>query len=115
MIINFSNDIYYKYNNVKNDKARLQHEYKFHDNNNLFYKKLINKSEGNIDLKNNTIIVFNKFDINIKSNFKKLEIVLMLHRINRKGYGNINLDIFDNIQNNFINLNYEKKLILKII
>ena len=41
MIINFSNDIYYKYNNVKNDKARLQHEYQFYDNNNLFYKNYL--------------------------------------------------------------------------
>ena len=57
----------------------------------------------------------NKFDINIKSHFKKLKIVLMLHRINRKSYGNINLDIFDNIQNNYININYKNKLILTII
>ena len=34
----------------------------------------------------------------------------MLHRINRKGYGNINLDIFDNIQNNYININYKKQI-----
>ena len=110
MIINFSNDIYYKYNNVKNDKQRLEHEYQFYDDNNLFYKKLIEKSDGDIDLKNNTIIMINKFDINIKSNFKKLKTVLILHRINRKGYGNINLDIFDDIQNNYININYKKQI-----
>ena len=110
MIINFLNNIYYKHHNVKNDKARLQHEYQFYDHSNLFYKKLINKSEGNIDLENNTIILVNKLDINIKSHFKKLKIVLMLHRINRKGYGNINLDIFDNIQNNYININYKTQI-----
>ena len=110
MVINLSNNIYCKYHNVKNNKARLQHEYQFYDNNNLFYKRLINKSEGNIDLKNNTIIMVDKFDANIKINFKKLKIVLMLHRINRKGYGNINLDIFGNIQNNYINLNYKKQI-----
>ena len=110
MIINFSNDIYYKYHNVKNDKARLQHEYQFYDYSNLFYKKLITKSEGSIDLKNNTIIMVNELDVNTKSNFKKLKIVLMLHRINRKGYGNINLDIFDNIQNNYININYKTQI-----
>ena len=115
MILNFSNDIYYKYHNVKNAKQRLEHEYQFYDDDNLFYKKLINKSEGNIDLKNNNVIMVNKFDINIKSNFNKLKIVLMLHRINRKGYGNLNLDIFDNIQNNYININYKNKLILKMI
>ena len=52
----------------------------------------------------------NKFDINIKINFNKLKIVLMLHRINRRGYGDVNLDIFDNIQNNYINVNYKKQI-----
>ena len=102
MIINFSNDIYYKYHNVKNDYHRLEHEYQFYDGNNLFYRKLIKKGDGVIDLKNNTIIMINKSDINIKSNFKKLKIVLTLHRINQKGHGYINLDIYDNTQNNYI-------------
>ena len=31
MIINFSNNIYYKYFNVKNDKQRLEHEYQFYN------------------------------------------------------------------------------------
>ena len=43
MIINFSNNIYYKYFNVKNDKQRLEHEYQFYNGENLFYKKLIKK------------------------------------------------------------------------
>ena len=76
---------------------------------NLFYKKLIKKSDGNINLNDNTIIMSNnKFDINIKDDFKKFKIILMLHRVNRESYGDINLDIFDDAQNNLININYER-------
>ena len=110
MIINFSNNIYYKYFDVKNDKQRLEHEYQFYNGENSFYKKLIKKSDGNINLNDNTIIMNNKFDINIKDDFKKLKIILMLHRVNREGYGDINLDIFDDVQNNLININYKKQI-----
>ena len=110
MIINFSNNIYYKYFNVKNDKQRLEHEYQFYNGENLFYKKLIKKSDGKINLNDNTIIMNNKFDINIKDDFKNLKIILMLHRVNRECYGDINLDIFDDVQNNLININYKKQI-----
>ena len=95
MIINFSNDIYFKYFNVKNYKLRLEHEYQLYNSENLFYKKIIKKSDGIVNLNDNTMIMNNEFNINIKDDFKKLKIILMLHRVNREGYGNINLDIFD--------------------
>ena len=34
----------------------------------------------------------------------------MLHRVNREVYGDINLDIFDDVQNNLININYKKQI-----
>ena len=37
----------------------------------------------------------------------------MLHRNNREGYGNINLEIYDIIQNNYINISYKKLIDLK--
>ena len=69
--------------------SRLQHQYQFYNGTKLFYKRLFDKHEGIIDLKNDSIIMNNKFDVNIENDFKKLNIALMLHRINRKGYGRI--------------------------
>ena len=55
----------------------------------------------------------NQFDVSIENNFRKLKIVLMLHRNNRQGYGNINLEINNNIQTNYINISYKKLIDLK--
>ena len=59
MMIEFSNDIYYEYANINKDKHRLEHEYQFYYDNNLFYKILIKTLDGIIDLNDNSIIMKN--------------------------------------------------------
>ena len=73
MILNISNNIYYKYVNVKNDKQRLEHEYQFYNNDNSFYTKLIRKQDGIIDTYDNSIIMKNQFDVDIVNNLEKLK------------------------------------------
>ena len=48
-----------------------------------------------------------EFEFVIKNDFKKLKIELFLHRINRKGFGNIVLEIPN--EDNFINISYVVK------
>ena len=99
------NNIYYKYDNLSNDYYRLQHEYNIYDDkDNLIHKYLFNKDtyyDENLDL----ILHTNEdFCICLKKNYKKIELNLLLHRHNRHGTGNIDLEIDDN--ENYINLDY---------
>ena len=99
------NDMYYKYDNLSNDYFRLQHEYNIYDSeNNLIHKYLFNKDtyyDENLD----PILHINEdFCICFKQNYKKIKINLQLHRHNRHGVGNIDLEIDDN--NNYINIDY---------
>ena len=101
------NNIYYKYDNLSNDYHRCQHEYKIYDDeNNLIHKYLFNKDtyyEENSNILNTT----EEFCIYFKKNYNKIKIVLELHRHNRHGFGNINLEIDNN--NNYIKLDYIEK------
>ena len=98
------NNMYYKYDNLSNDYYRLQHEYNIYDGNNLIHKYLFNKDtyyDENLD----PILHTNEdFCICLKKNYKKIKINLQLHRHNRHGVGNINLEIDDN--ENYINIDY---------
>ena len=98
------NNMYYKYDDISDDYHRCQHEYNIYDNeNNLIHKYLFNKDtyyEKNSDILNTN----EEFCIFLKQNYNKIKIVLELHRHNRHGFGNIDLEIVDN--NNYIKIEY---------
>ena len=95
------NNIYYKYENLSNDYHRLQHEYNIYDGDNLIHKYLFNKDTYYDE---SPILHTNEdFCICFKKNYKKIKINLQLHRHNRHGVGNINLEIDDD---SYINIDY---------
>ena len=57
------------------------------------------------DEKTPILLTIDDFCIYFKKNYKKIKIILLLHRHNRHGLGNINLEIDDNSVN-YININY---------
>ena len=99
------NNMYYKYDDLKDDYHRCQHEYNIYDdNNNLIHKYLFNKDT--YYNKNSNILNTNEeFCIFLKQNYNKIKIVLELHRHNRHGFGNINLEIVDDNEN-YIKIEY---------
>ena len=101
------NNMYYKYDDLLNDYYRCQHEYNIYDdNNNLIHKYLFNKDT--YYNKNSNILNTNEeFCIFLKQNYNKIKIVLELHRHNRHGFGNIDLEIDKN--NNYIKIEYIEK------
>ena len=101
------NNIYYKYDNLSNDYYRCQHEYNIYDDeNNLIHKYLFNK-DTYYDVNSNILNTTEEFCVYFKKNYRKIKIVLELHRHNRHGFGNINLEIDNN--NNCIKLDYIEK------
>ena len=101
------NNIYYKYDNLSDDYHRCQHEYNISDDeNNLIHKYLFNK-DTYYDENSNILNTTEEFCIYFKKNYNKIKIVLELHRHNRHGFGNINLEIDNN--NNYIKLDYIEK------
>ena len=103
------NNMHYKYDNLSNDYFRLQHEYNIYDgNNNLIHKYLFNKDtyyDENLDL---ILHTGEDFCICFKQNYKKIKLNLQLHRHNRHGVGNINLEI-DGNYDSYIVVNYADK------
>ena len=101
------NNIHYKYDDLSNDYHRCQHEYNIYDEkNNLIHKYLFNKDtyyNENSDILNTN----EEFCIFLKQNYNKIKILLELHRHNRHGFGNINLEIDNN--NNYVKLDYIEK------
>ena len=101
--------MYYKYDNLSNDYFRLQHEYNIYDdNNNLIHKYLFNKDtyyDKNLDPILHTA---EDFCICFEKNYKNIKLNLQLHRHNRHGSGNVNLEIDDN-NDNYINIDYLNK------
>ena len=99
------NNIYYKYDDLEDDYHRCQHEYNIYDdNNNLIHKYLFNKDtyyNENSDILNTN----EEFCIFLKQDYNKIKIVLELHRHNRHGFGNINLEI----NNGYIKVDYIEK------
>ena len=95
------NHMYYKYENLSNDYHRLQHEYNIYDGDNLIHKYLFNKDTYYDE---SPILHTNEdFCICFKKNYNKIKINLQLHRHNRHGVGNINLEIDDE---SYINIDY---------
>ena len=103
------NNTYYKYDNLSNDYHRLQHEYNIYDNeDDLIHKYLFNKDiyyDENLD---SILLTTEDFCICFKQNYKKIKLNLQLHRHNRHGVGNINLEI-DGDNESYINIDYIDK------
>ena len=101
------NNIHYKYENLLNDYHRLQHQYDIYDNEgNLIYRYLFNKDTYYDENKTPILLTIDDFCIYFKKNYDKIKVILLLHRHNRHGLGNINLEI-DN--DSYININYIEK------
>ena len=101
--------MYYKYDNLSNDYYRLQHEYNIYDDeNNLIHKYLFNKDTYYDENLDPILHTGEDFCICFKKNYKKIKLNLQLHRHNRHGIGNINLEINDE-NDNFINIDYIDK------
>ena len=103
------NNIFYKYDNLSNDYHRCQHEYKIFDNDdNLIHKYLFNKDTYYDENSDPILNTTEDFCICFKKSYKKIKIVLELHRHNRHGFGNINLEI-DKNNNSYIKVDYIEK------
>ena len=89
------NHMYYKYDDLSNDYHRLQHEYNIYDGDNLIHKYLFNKDTYYDESLDPILHTNEDFCICFKKNYDKIKINLQLHRHNRHGAGNINLEIDD--------------------
>ena len=99
------NNMYYKYDDLSDDYHRCQHEYNIYDDeNNLIHKYLFNK-DTYYDENSNILNTTEEFCIFLKQDYNKIKIVLELHRHNRHGVGNINLEI----DNGYIKIEYIEK------
>ena len=106
--LEFDNYIYYRYDNLQRDHHRLQHEYRiFDDQNNLLYKKILNKTNtSDLDFDKNIMLVKDNFYFSFKNNYNKIKIILDLFRVYRHGTGNFNLEL---INESFVNITYLDK------
>ena len=102
--------INYKFDNLENDINRLTHLCKFFDDKNvLFYSITLDNHDFGVISNSDLNIDDNScFNINNKNNIK---LVLSLTRINEWGTGSIDLEMIDN---NYINIIYNKKQIFLI-
>ena len=69
---------------------------------------MFNKDTYYDENKNPILLTIDDFCIYFKKNYDKIKVILLLHRHNRHGLGNINLEIDDD-SNNYININYIEK------
>ena len=106
--LKIKSDIYYRYNNLKNDYHRLCHEYQFYnEKDTLFYKIVLNNNNSaESDFDDNIFYVKDEFYVEFKDNYNKIKMILFLHRNNREGFGSFDLK---NINNNFTNITYSDK------
>ena len=101
------NNIHYKYDNLLNDYHRLQHQYDIYDDeDNLIYRYLFNKDTYYDEKKTPILLTIDDFCIYFKKHYDKIKVILLLHRHNRHGLGNIDLEIDDD---SYININYIEK------
>ena len=106
--LEFDNYIYYRYDNLQRDHHRLQHEYRIlDDNNNLLYKKILNKTNtSDLNFDSNIMLVKDNFYVTFKNNYNKIKMILDLYRVYRHGTGNFNLEL---INESFTNVTYLDK------
>ena len=103
----------YKFDNLENDINRLTHLYEFFDDKNiLFYSITLDNHDFGVPSNSdkNILNIDDNFCFNI-NNKNNIKLVLSLTRINEWGDGSINLEMIDN---NYINIIYNKKKIFLI-
>ena len=112
--LEFDNYIYYRYDNLRGDHHRLQHEYRIlDDKNNLLYKKILNKTNtSDLDFDKNIMLVKDNFYFTFKNNYNKIKIILDLYRVYRHGTGNFNLKL---VNESFVNITYLDKNDISLI
>ena len=103
-----TNHINYKYNNLKNYYYIMQHEYSIYNKDDLIHTYIFNHDKYYNENLDPFLSMNEDFCIRFKNNYKKIKIILDLHRHNRHGVGNINLEIDDN-SSNYINIDYLDK------
>ena len=69
---------------------------------------MFNKDTYYDDKKIPILLTIDDFCIYFKKNYDKIKVILLVHRHNRHGLGNINLEIDDD-NDNYININYIEK------
>ena len=103
--LRISSNIYYKYKNLSNDIGRLCHEYQLYSKDGLIHKLVFaHQFSGEANYATNILYIKEDFYIKLVDNYSKLKLILMLHRMNRNGIGNINLQTYNN--NNSINVSF---------
>ena len=87
----------------------MQHQNDIYDNEaNLIYRYLFNKDTYYDEKQTPILLTIDDFCVNFKEKYDKIKVILLLHRHNRHGLGNKDLEIDDdNI--NYININYVDK------
>ena len=109
--LRISSKIYYKYKNLSNDITRLTHEYQLYYKDSIINTLVFNHQFlGEADYINNILYVKEDFYIKLFDPYSKLKLILMLHRVNRKGVGNINTQTYNN--NNSINIGFIENAIV---
>ena len=103
-----TNHLYYKYDNLKNDYFRCQNEYNIYNEDNLIHTYIFNHDKYYDENLDNVLYTNEDFCIRFKNNYKKIKTILDLHRHNRHGVGNIDLEIDDN-STNYLNIDYLDK------
>ena len=89
---------------MRNDITRLTHEYQIYSIDGLIHTLVYNhKDFSSADYTNNILYIKEDFYITMLENYPKIKIILILHRVNRKGTGKINLETFNN---NFIDISF---------
>ena len=102
--LRISSKIDYKYNNLKYDITRLCHEYQLYTKDGLIHTLVYNDIDFSVpDYTNNILYVKEYFYITLHDDYSKVKIILMLHRVNRKGTGSIALETYNN---NFIDISF---------
>ena len=102
-----TNHLHFKYDNLNDDYHRCQNEYNIYNEDDLIHTYIFNHDKyynENLDI----LYTNEDFCIRFNNNYKKIKIILDLHRHNRHGVGNIDLKIDDN-SNNYLNIDYLDK------
>ena len=96
--------IYYKYKNLSNDITRLCHEYQLYSKDGLIHTLVFSHQFfGEANYTTNILYIKEDFYIKLFDTYSKLKLILMLHRVNRKGISTINLQTYNN---NSINVSF---------
>ena len=107
-ILNIKSNIYYKYDDLKNDMYRSCHKYRFYDDRDtLFYEIVLNKYNfGITNFDNNIFHINDNFYVKLKGDYNEIKIIILLARIYPFGSVEYNLK---HINDNFINTIYLDK------